>query len=217
MYDINEIVNKIHNMDCLEFMKNIPDKSIDLILTDPPYGINCSKGVWKGRRYSREYNDTWDNKRPAKEYFSEILRISKNTIIFGGNFFTDLLPQNNHWIVWDKTGEIKFNNPFSDCELIWTNIDKNTIKKYLCIQAGFIAKEKERYHPTQKPVELIECIIRDYTKKTDVILDCFLGSGTTAIACIRLNRRWIGCEIDPKYCKIAQERIDKEKRQLKLL
>ena len=195
---------EIYLGDCLTLMKDIPDESIDLVLTDPPYGIGADKGVGGGIQKGRKYEGNWDV-RPQKEYFSEILRISKQAIIFGGQCFTDLLPQNNHWIVWDKTGEIKFNNPYSGAELAWTNIIKNTVKKYVIIQAGFIAQEKDRWHPTQKPVALIRAILRDYECQT--VLDPFLGSGTTLIACKELNRRCIGIEISEKYCEVAKRRL----------
>jgi site-specific DNA-methyltransferase (adenine-specific) len=202
-----DYINKIIQGDCLEIMKQLPDKCIDLILTDPPYGINCAGGVGGGIAKGRKYTDTWDSKTPTQEVFNELLRVSKNAIIFGGNFFTDKLPQNNHWIVWDKVGEIKFDNPYSGAELAWTNIQKNTVKKYVVIQAGFIAQEKERYHPTQKPVSLFKGILQDYSKENELILDPFLGSGTTAIACQNLHRNFIGIEIDKKYCDISESRL----------
>lgn len=191
--------------DCLEEMKKIPDKSVDLVLTDPPYGIGADKGVGGGIQKGRKYEGNWDI-RPTEEYFNEMLRVSKQAIIFGGQCFTDLLPRNNHWIVWDKTGEIKFDNPYSGAELAWTNYQKNTIKKYVVIQAGFIAQEKDRWHPTQKPVALMRAILRDYECKT--ILDPFMGSGTTGVACKELGRNFIGIEIEPKYFEIAKRRID---------
>lgn len=199
--------------DCLVEMKKIPDKSIDLVLTDPPYGIGCDKGVGGGIYKGRKYEDSWDIK-PEKQYFDEMLRISKQAIIFGGNFFTDILPQNNHWICWDKTGEIMFDNPYSGAELAWTNIDKNTVKKYVVIQAGFIAKEKIRYHPTQKPVELFSAILLDYTQKGQMVLDPFMGSGTCAIACKQLERNFLGIEIKPEYVEIAKKRIDNTQESL---
>src|SRR3990167_6018033 len=157
-------INKIIQGDCLGVMKQIPDKSIDLVLTDPPYGIGADKGVGGGISKGRKYKGDWYI-LPSKEYFDEMLRIGKQVIIFGGNFFTDLLPVNGHWIVWDKTGEIKFDNTYSQAELAWTNVNKNTVKKYVVIQAGFIAEEKDRFHPTQKPVSLFSAIINDYTEK----------------------------------------------------
>ena len=131
-----DYINKIICGDCLEVMKGIPDKAVDLVLTDPPYGIGADKGVGWGILKGKKYDDVWDIK-PLKIYFDEMIRISKQAIIFGGNFFTDHLPCNGHWIVWDKTGEIKFDNPYSGAELAWTNISKNTVKKYVVIQAGF--------------------------------------------------------------------------------
>jgi site-specific DNA-methyltransferase (adenine-specific) len=194
--------------DCLEIMKSIPDKSIDLVLTDPPYNFEAQGGgIQKGRKYEGD----WDV-RPTKEYFDEMLRISKQAIIFGGQCFTDLLPQNNHWIVWDKTGQIKFDNPYSGAELAWTNISKNTVKKYVCIQAGFISQEKDRWHPTQKPVAVMRAILRDYDCKS--IIDPFMGSGTTGVACKELGRNFIGIEISPEYFKIAERRINQTMENL---
>ncbi len=114
---------------------------------------------------------------------------------------------NGHWIIWDKKGDIQFDNPFGDCEMAWTNIDRKSVKKYTVIQQGFVAKERERFHPTQKPVELFSYILRDYTKEGDLIFDPYLGSGTTAVACKELNRNYIGIEISQKYCDIAEKRI----------
>jgi DNA modification methylase len=106
-----------------------------------------------------------------------------------------------------KKGDIKFDNPFGDCELAWTNINKKSVKKYTIIQQGFISKEKDRYHPTQKPVELFMNILRDYSEENFIILDPFLGSGTTVIASQNLKRNFIGIEISEEYCKIAEERL----------
>ena len=136
-----------------------------------------------------------------------MLRVSKNAVIFGGNFFTDKLPVNGHWVVWDKKGDISFDNPFGDCELAWTNFDKKSVKKYTIIQQGFVSKERVRFHPIQKPVELFSNIVRDYSEEGQTILDPFLGSGTTAVACQNLKRNFIGIEISPEYCKIAEDRL----------
>lgn len=222
MKDWKDYIGKVTQGDCLELMKGIPDKSIDLVLTDPPYGIKRDKGFegFEGfggfgkkiarRRYE---GDDWDTERPSAEYFENILRISKNAIIFGGNFFADILPQGKHWIVWDKLNTMP---TFGDCELIYTTIDRNSVKKITHEYNGLIGKEETREHPTQKPVNLIGNILKQYTKETDIILDPFLGSGTTALACERLNRRWIGMELSPVYVAIAQKRIDTERAQGKL-
>ncbi len=210
-------IDVIYNEDCIETFKRIDDKSIDLVLTDPPYGIKASSGVggFGVSKTDKHYEDNWDNHRPSKQCFDEILRISKNAIIFGGNYFADLLPMGTHWLVWDKKGDIKFQNPYSDCELIWTNIKKNTTKKYVFKQQGFIADSKDkRVHPTQKPTELITQILSDYSKEGDLVFDPFMGSGTTAIACINLNRHYIGCELEKKYYDIALKRIEEAKHRL---
>lgn len=209
---IDQHLNKIINGDCLTFMRTLPDKCIDLVLTDPPYGIGADKGsaasFGSSTHLVKKYDDNWDLKTPDIEVFNEILRVSKKAIIFGGNFFTDKLPVNGHWIVWDKKGGIEFDNPFGDCELAWTNMDKKSVKKYTVIQQGFVSEERDRFHPTQKPVSLFSKILNDYSQVGGVILDCFLGSGTTAVACKQLGRNFIGCEISAEYCKIAQQRLD---------
>ena len=198
--------------DCLSVLKMLPDKCVDLILTDPPYGIGADKGVggFGSSKTDKHYEDNWDENTPSQEVFDEMLRVGKLVVIFGGNFFTDKLPVNGHWIVWDKKGDIAFDNPFGDCELAWTNVNKKSVKKYKVIQQGFIGAEKQRWHPTQKPVSVIGQIIRDYTKESDIILDPFLGSGTTAVAAKELGRRFIGIEISPAYCKLSADRLRQE-------
>jgi DNA modification methylase len=198
-------------------MKDIPDKSIDLVLTDPPYGIKRDKGFegFEGfggfggfgepiarRRYE---NDNWDTKRPDKIYFDEILRIGKLVMIFGGNFFADILPQGTHWIFWDKLNTMP---TFGDGELIWTNSDRKSVKKITREYNGLIGKEETRKHPTQKPKNLIYKLIEDYLPdKNTTILDPFMGSGTTCVAAKELGRHFIGIEIEKKYCDIAERRL----------
>ena len=201
-------LNVIHNIDCLEFMRTLPDKCIDLVLTDPPYGIGADKGVggFGSSKTDKHYEGNWDKFTPSREYFDEIIRIGKKVIIFGGNFFTDKLPVNGHWIVWDKKGDIAFDNPFGDCELAYTNIKKKSVKKYKVIQQGFVSEERDRWHPTQKPVHLLRKIIEDYSED-GIIFDPFIGGGSTGVACRQMKRDFIGCEISPEYCKIAEDRI----------
>ncbi len=169
-------------------------------------------GGFGSSKTDNHYEDTWDKLRPSKEYFDEIQRISKNAIIFGGNYFADILPVNGHWIVWDKVGGIKFDNPFSDCELAWTNFDRKTVVKFIVIQQGFVSKERQRFHPTQKPKELFGLILNDY--ESDTILDPFMGSGTTLLAAKQLNRNAVGIEISERYCKIARERLAAQPKSL---
>lgn len=194
--------------DCLELMKDIPDKSVDLVLTDPPYGKKADKGTnGFGSAKNRKYSGAWDDKRPSKDVFDEMLRIGKNVVIFGGNYFADMLPPSNHWIFWDKKGDIKFKNPFADGELIYTTY-KKPIKRIVFRQQGFITDSKdERYHPTQKPTELLQTLIEMFTSEGDTILDCFMGSGSTGVACVNTNRNFIGIELDVGYFEIAKQRI----------
>jgi len=210
----DDFVNKIICGDCLEIMKQIPDESIELILTDPPYGIEMDKGFsgyggfpGKGKIARRRYKIRWDNQRPSREYFEELLRIGRKVLVFGGNFFADLLPRGTHWVVWDKLNTMP---SFGDCELIWTNINRKSVKKIVFEYNGLIGKEEWRAHPTQKPLGLIIKLIDEYSQENDIVLDPFLGSGTTAVACKRLRRKFIGIEINPEYCEIAEERLAQE-------
>jgi site-specific DNA-methyltransferase (adenine-specific) len=202
-------LNKVICGDSLEYMKTLPDKCIDLVLTDPPYWINADKWVWWfwSSKTNKVYNDNWDSFTPSQEHFDEILRIWKQVIIFWWQFFTDKLAMNWHWIVWDKVWDIQFDNPFWKCELARTNLSKVSVNKYTVIQQGFISLEKKRYHPTQKPVKLFSDIIRDYSKEWDIILDCFAWSFTTAVACIETGRNYICIEKEEKYCAIWEKRI----------
>lgn len=201
-------MREIIQADCLEVMKGMGDNSVDLTITDPPYGIKSHKGTnGFGSAKNRRYQDDWDQKIPSKEIFDEILRVSKNVILFGGNYFAHLLPPSKCWLVWDKKGEIAFQNPFADCELLYTTF-KKPVKKYTFRQQGFITDSKDkRYHPTQKPSELVERLIGDFSGDGEVIFDPYLGSGTTVIACERLGRGYIGVEIDQAYIDIANERL----------
>jgi len=208
----DDFINKIICGDCLEVMKEIPDKSVDLVLTDPPYGINVIGGsksfgsiggsnIVKANKYHPIINDD------IKIDFTEIFRISKNQVIFGGNYFD--LPISKGWIVWDKKTKNNWDDNFSDGELAWTSFKRPLkIFRYLymgCLQEG---KREKRVHPTQKPLKLIEYIVENYTNETNIILDPFLGSGTTAVACKSLGRRYIGIEISPEYCEIARRRVN---------
>ena len=209
-------LGKLYHGDCLEIMPQI--ESVDLVLTDPPYGIKMSKGFEGFGGFGtpikrRQYSDDWDNTRPSTEHFRQIIKKSKATMIFGGNFFADQLPPSSHWLVWDKKNTMP---TFGDAELVWTNIKRKSVKIYVWEYNGLIGKERVRLHPTQKPLGLIQQIILDYAKDGQVVGDWFLGSGTTAVACERLNRRWIGIEISEKYCEIAAKRIELERKQLKL-
>lgn len=219
--------NKIINMDCLDFLKKCPDNYFSLVLTDPPYGIDVSKSVYNvkaGQKRSKNSkalngnykNADWDKSIPKKEIFDEIIRVSKNQIIFGGNYFVEFLHNSPCWIVWDK---LNGTNDFADCELAWTSFN-SAVRKYEFLWNGMLQqnmKNKEkRIHPTQKPADLFGMILRDYSKENDLILDPFSGSGTTAIACHNLKRRFICIEKDTEYWKASVKRLEEHQRQLSL-
>jgi len=217
--DWGEMINKVVCGDCLKGMKLIPDKSIDLILTDPPYGIgvyNRETGTKRGNSKTtrKKYECDWDNFTPTQEFFDEIVRISKNQIIFGGNYFD--LPPSNCWIVWDKNNG---NNGYADCELAWTSF-KTAVRKFKYTWHGMIqenmGKNKEkRFHPTQKPVELMKWCIANYVEwkpnnPKPIILDPFAGSFTTARACKDMGYDWIAIDQEEKYCKIGESRLEQQ-------
>ena len=205
-------LNKVYNEDCLEHMRKIPDNFYDLCLTDPPYGIGMDGKVGiNGAGRAKEYqNKNWDKSTPSKEIFDEIIRVSKNQIIFGANHFIDKIPYpSSCWLFWDKDNKESF---FADGELAWTNF-KTAVRVYKFRWHGMLqqdmANKEERHHPTQKPVELFKMILRDYAIKNDYtkIFDPFMGSGTTAIACKSLDLDYVGCELDKDYYEIINKRL----------
>ena len=206
--------NHIYQGDCREVMKTFPDKSIDLVLTDPPYGINenafrvANRGKLAKTKDYGEFH--WDKKRIEKVYFDEMFRISKNQIIFGGNYYIDYLYPTKCFLVWDKDN---FTNDFADCELAWTSF-KTAARIFKWRWSGMLqenmSNKELREHPTQKPLALFDWIVRNYSEPYDLILDPFMGSGVTLEACKLLHRNYIGIEINPDYCKIAEERLRQE-------
>ena len=205
---LTPFLGKIFNCDCMEIMKKLPDKSVSLCLTDPPYGIGQDGGNFRARagQYARVLEKmSWDNKTPEKIVFDEIQRISKNQVIWGGNYFTDKLPVSRGWLYWAKM----MGGDFSDGELAWTSYDSVLRQFNLC------NKMSGKEHPTQKPDELFRWVLNMH-EDCLTVFDPFMGSGTTAVACERLGRKWFGCELEPKYVAIANKRIEAERAQLKL-
>ncbi|MEE9117958.1 MAG: site-specific DNA-methyltransferase [Calditrichia bacterium] len=206
--------------DCLDVMQDIAYKNVDLILTDPPYGIGeaANKNRSRGNlAIARDYgNDDWDSEIPSADIFKEIFRISKEQVIFGGNYFTEYLPPSPSWIVWDKdNGECDF----ADCELAWTS-HKKAVRKIKYRWKGFLQepghKRNERFHPTQKPIFVMKWILKKYSLTSEIICDPFMGSGTTAIACYNAGRKFIGIEKEKKYFDIAVARYKRETAQLRI-
>jgi len=195
-------------MDAMELLKQIPDKSIDLVLTDPPYGIGIDgqkesynkKNIKSARK--KHIFKNWDSKIPGKKVFNEIIRISKNQIIFGANYFNKYLPQGNKgWIVWDKGQK---GLTMSDCEIIYSSFNKAT-RIYIFNRVEIL--KDGAFHPTMKPLNLIKKILLSNSEENQIICDPFMGSWTTAVACQNLNRNFIGCELDEEYCEIGRQRL----------
>ena len=189
---------------CLEVLPTLP--KVDAVITDPPYGINenSKKVASRGKLAApKDYGDfDWD-KAPPPDALIELIRTKgQHQAFFGGNYFT--LPPTSCWLVWDK---LNGDNDFADCELAWTNWPK-AVRRLQWRWNGMIRQgNEERYHPTQKPLEVMKWVI-ELCPKADTILDPFMGSGTTGVAAVQLGRKFIGIEREPKYFDIACKRIE---------
>lgn len=218
-----------YNMDCMEGMKLFPDKYFDLAIVDPPYGISIHKmnftksGAKKiGKAYRRDYTNTgeWDSNIPSEEYFKELFRVSKNQIVWGGNYFTEFLPPSKGFVVWDKRTDEKYSNDFADCEYAWCSESLGVARVYRFMWNGFMQgnmkSKEERFHPTQKPVALYEWLLSRYAKDGDIILDTHVGSASSLIACHNTNHKFVGFELDEQYYNLAKKRLDAEMAQMNL-
>ena len=205
---------KLYNQDCLEAMKQIDDNQFDLAIVDPPYGIdlaNMNMGVGKSKKSTKIQNrkwsaKDWDKQTPSKDYFNELFRVSKNQIVWGGNYFD--LPPCPHYIIWDK--EIPNGLSFADCEMAWTSYKKAP----RMFRESAYKDKKNKIHPTQKPVKLYEWILDNYAKEGDKILDTHLGSGSIALACHNRGFDLTGFEIDKEYFDAACKRLKVHQQQL---
>ena len=210
----------LFHADCMEIMKQYPDKYFDLAIVDPPYGIGAAKmNLGKGGGVAKSNNHKkkdWDSETPTMDYFNELFRVSKNQIIWGGNYFD--LPKTKGWIVWKKM-DIK--NDFNPLEMAWTSDLKMGFLDYLwCGMWQENMKDKEkRIHPTQKPVKLYSWILQQYCKPNQLILDTHFGSGSIALAVDKANRldkmnlHLTACEIDKEYIDKAIKRISESIKQ----
>lgn len=214
------MINEVHLMDCLEGMKQFPDKHFDLACVDVPYGIGEGSEKIKSRHHSqKKYKvSNWDESPPNKEYFTELMRVSKYQIIWGANHFISNIPFDSPcWIIWDKdTGECDF----ADAELAWTSF-KSAVRIYKFtwngFRQGYVHAEKEnRIHPTQKPVALYDWIFHNYAKSGDTILDTHVGSGSSRIAAHRAGLDFTGYELDPDYWAAQEKRYNQFKSQTTL-
>jgi site-specific DNA-methyltransferase (adenine-specific) len=205
----------------MEALKLMKDNQFDFACVDPPYGIGMdnSKKRTKPDRpnsYTSAYKDEryhktdWDNEVPNKEYFKELIRVSKNQIIWGANYFCDMIPKGYGWIYWNKNNGD--NNDFSDGELAFSS--KGIQTRHFKVSAfDNLRGGKDRIHPTQKPVKLYEWLLMNYAKEGDKILDTHIGSGSIALACHNLGFDLTGYEIDKEYFEAAKARLEEHQKQ----
>jgi site-specific DNA-methyltransferase (adenine-specific)/modification methylase len=209
--------------DCMDVMADMPDKCVDAVITDPPYGIGIGgsgriggSGMVKPTQYLPV---EWDDNGLTTEQFYELKRISTNQVIFGFEHLGGVLGKANSAIAWDKKLKNNWDDNFSDCEIAWTSFKKPT-KCYRHLWMGALRQSEtgsgKRVHPTQKPIDLMMWITQKYSDDSDTILDPFMGSGTTGVACVQTGRKFIGVEIDPKYFEIACKRIKDAQQQMRL-
>ena len=207
------MINVAYNRDCLEAMKEMDDNAFELAIVDPPYGIGAGSERFANgntRHPKTFYRATdWDIK-PDAEYFAELRRVSKNQIIFGGNYFNEFLPSSRGFLIWDKT---IYGNTYADCEFAWTSFDASA--RMFRMNICEITLEG-RIHPTQKPVKFYCWILSQYAKQGDRILDTHLGSGSSRIACYDLGFDFTGYELDQDYFQAQEERFARHTAQERL-
>jgi site-specific DNA-methyltransferase (adenine-specific) len=201
----------LRNCDCMDLMKEFPDKYFELAIVDPPYGLDrYNKNDGGNSNKIKSFGDkdkNWNNIKPDNLYFKELFRISQNQIIWGGNNFE--LPLSEYFIIWDK-GQMM--PSFAQCEMAWTNCKKPAkIFKQRTVEQGRI-----KIHPTQKPIALYRWLLQNYAKKGDKILDTHLGSMSSVIACYDEKFDITGAELDPDYFKAGMERVNKHTSQVRL-
>jgi site-specific DNA-methyltransferase (adenine-specific) len=206
--------SRVYQMDCIKAMKQYPDEYFDLAVVDPPYGIGANKmqlGNGKKKIYRGEAD--WDNAIPTAEYWEQLFRVSKNQIVWGGNYMTEYLKPTSAWLFWDKgTGE----NDFADGELAWTSYN-GALRKITKSWVGANAKDGlERIHPTQKPIYLYDWIFNRFAEEGNLILDTHLGSGSSRIAAHKAGLDFTGFELDAEYFDASVKRFKEYKLQLKL-
>lgn len=200
----------IRHCDCMEMMREFPDKHFDLAIVDPPYGINWMEQVKnpnKGKNWRIYETKEWDAKPLDGDYFRELFRVSANQVIWGGNYMIDHLSPTPCLVIWDKEQEFSG----ADFETAWTSF-LSPSKAFRMSRVEAYANQ-DKIHPTQKPVALYRWLLANYANAGDKILDTHLGSGSSAIACHYAGHHLTACELDADYYTAACERIDRETRQ----
>ena len=191
----------------MDLMQSKPDNYYDLAIVDPPYGIDVNKMNMGGRSF-KPTAKSWDFEIPDSTYFNELLRVSKNCVVWGGNYFTEHLPASQYFSIWDK-GETMYGRDFAECEYAWVRSGGTRIYKKN-------PNQQNRIHPTQKPVKLYEWLLMNYAKEGDKILDTHGGSGSICLACHNLGFSLDWIELDEDYYQSACKRYDRHIRQLRM-
>ena len=197
---------ELHNVDCMEYLATLDDNAFELAIVDPPYGININSSGRLGHYGGK--GKKWDENTPKEYYFTELRRVSKEQIVWGGNYFE--MPATRCFLIWDK--QQPANVSFASCEYAWTSFNQSAKTHYQRPQNA----DAYRIHPTQKPVKLYEWLLMNYAKEGDRILDTHLGSGSIAIACHNLGFDLVGCELDTDYFEAAQKRLQQHQSQLRI-
>ena len=221
---MGEAVSEItlHLGDCLEVIPTLPQ--IDAVIADPPYGISVKTNYKTRKRAALAPCNDFPPIAGDDKPFDPLPFLGFPVVIlFGGNYYADKLPISGGWIVWDKVDGLPSKREFgfndnSDCELIWSNVGNAARLLHHRWMGAMKASENgdKRVHPTQKPVKLMEQIISHWTNPGDIILDPFMGSGTTGVACVNTGRDFIGIELDEKYFQIAEGRIAEAQKQMRM-
>lgn len=204
-----KVKSEVFNIDCIQGMKEYPDNYFELAIVDPPYGIDIEQRVFKDGK-------KWDYEVPNKEYWKELFRVSKNQIVWGGNYFIDNLYPTKCFLIWDK--KITQNHTFSMAEFAWTSFQSNSKCFYQppVGNRGFYNIDGERIHPTQKSIDLYKWQIMQFANKGDKILDTHLGSGSSRIAAYDMGFEFTGFELDEDYFKASEKRFKQHIDQLTL-
>jgi site-specific DNA-methyltransferase (adenine-specific) len=205
-----EPISQVTNEDCMQLMSRYPDKYFELAIVDPPYGININTSIGRRKRNKKSNYHKFaghDANIPSCDFFKELFRVSKNQIIWGGNYMTEHLPPSSCWLLWDKG--FSEDVTFAQFELAWSSF-KTSAKKY----DYNAAKNLNRIHPTQKPIELYKWLLKNYANEGDKILDTHLGSGSSRIASDKMGFDFYACELDKDYFEAQEKRFKDYKSQL---